>query len=87
MNAAKFISNFSLPPAVSRPPPATQRLSPTSPQQPSHSSDRLLPTSSPPLSPSDGPASYSHKPTSSHLRAKFQGRRSYSEVRLERFLV
>eukprot|EP00064_Thunnus_orientalis_P007949 superscaffoldBa00000915_g7971 len=65
---------------VSRPPLAPQRLSPTSPQRPSLSPDRLLPTPSPPLSPSDGPASYSHQLTSSRLRAKFQGRRSYSEV-------
>ncbi|XP_068435616.1 TANK-binding kinase 1-binding protein 1-like isoform X2 [Clinocottus analis] len=63
---------------ASRPTPAPQRLSPTSPQRPS--SDRLLPTASPPLSPSGGPASYSHQPTCSRLRAKFQGRRSYSEV-------
>ncbi|KAM7386176.1 hypothetical protein PAMA_009017 [Pampus argenteus] len=66
--------------SVSRPPPAPQRLSPTSPQRPSLSPDRLLPTRSPPLSLSDGPASYSHQLTSSRLRAKFQGRRSYSEV-------
>ncbi|KAI3360337.1 hypothetical protein L3Q82_014646, partial [Scortum barcoo] len=65
---------------VSRPPPAPQRLSPTSPQRPSLSPDRLLPTPSPPLSQSDGPASSSHQPSSSRLRAKFQGRRSYSEV-------
>ncbi|TKS92324.1 TANK-binding kinase 1-binding protein 1 [Collichthys lucidus] len=65
---------------VSHPPPAPQRLSPTSPQRPPLSPDRLLPTTSPPLSPSGGPASYSHQPTSSRLRAKFQGRRSYSEV-------
>ncbi|TMS14870.1 TANK-binding kinase 1-binding protein 1 [Larimichthys crocea] len=65
---------------VSHPPPAPQRLSPTSPQRPPLSPDRLLPTASPPLSPSGGPASYSHQPTSSRLRAKFQGRRSYSEV-------
>ncbi|XP_034395852.1 TANK-binding kinase 1-binding protein 1-like [Cyclopterus lumpus] len=63
---------------VSRPAPAPQRLSPTSTQRPSL--DRLLPTHSPPLSPSGGPASYSHQPTCSRLRAKFQGRRSYSEV-------
>lgn len=75
--------SFSLLPQVSRPPPAPQRLSPTSPQRPSLSPDRLLPTTSPPLSPNDGPASYSHQPTSSRLRAKFQGRRSYSEVRLD----
>ncbi|XP_028268026.1 TANK-binding kinase 1-binding protein 1-like [Parambassis ranga] len=66
--------------SFSRPPPPPQRLSPTSPQRPSLSPDRLLPTPSPPLSPNDGPASYSHQPTSSRLRAKFQGRRSYSEV-------
>ncbi|KAF7646723.1 hypothetical protein LDENG_00183540, partial [Lucifuga dentata] len=65
---------------VSRPPPAPQHLSPTSPQRPSLSSDRLLPNPSPPLSPNNGPTSYSHQPTSSRLRAKFQGRRSYSEV-------
>lgn len=39
-----------------------------------------MPTPSPPLSLCDGPASYSQQPTSSRLRAKFQGRRSYSEV-------
>ncbi|XP_044038614.1 TANK-binding kinase 1-binding protein 1-like isoform X3 [Siniperca chuatsi] len=66
--------------AGSRPPPAPQLLSPTSPQRPSLTPERILPTPSPPLSPSDGPASYSHQPTSSRLRAKFQGRRSYSEV-------
>nr|XP_046272425.1 TANK-binding kinase 1-binding protein 1-like isoform X1 [Scatophagus argus] len=65
---------------ISRPPPAPQRLSPTSPRRSSLSPDRLLPATSPPLSPNDGPASYSHQPTSSRLRAKFQGRRSYSEV-------
>ncbi|CAK6980928.1 TANK-binding kinase 1-binding protein 1-like [Scomber scombrus] len=65
---------------VSRPPLAPQRLSPTSPQRPSLSPDRLLPTPSPPLSPNNGPASYSHQLSSSRLRAKFQGRRSYSEV-------
>ncbi|XP_071357522.1 TANK-binding kinase 1-binding protein 1-like isoform X2 [Trachinotus anak] len=65
---------------VSRPPPGPQHLSPPSPQCPSLSPDRLLPTPSPPLSLCDGPASYSHQPTSSRLRAKFQGRRSYSEV-------
>ncbi|KAM4598584.1 TANK-binding kinase 1-binding protein 1-like [Polymixia lowei] len=65
---------------VSRPSPAPQRLSPTSPQRPSLSPDRLLPSPPSPLSPSSGPASYSHRPTSSRLRAKFQGRRSYSEV-------
>ncbi|XP_056143540.1 TANK-binding kinase 1-binding protein 1-like [Lampris incognitus] len=49
---------------------------------PSLTPDRLFPSPSPPASPVDGPtsASYSHRPTSSRLRAKFQGRRSYSEV-------
>ncbi|XP_029945552.1 TANK-binding kinase 1-binding protein 1-like [Salarias fasciatus] len=65
---------------VPRSPTTPQRLSPTSPQHPSLSPDRLLPSPSPPLSPNNGPASYSHQPTSSRLRAKFQGRRSYSEV-------
>ncbi|XP_039681479.1 TANK-binding kinase 1-binding protein 1-like isoform X1 [Perca fluviatilis] len=65
---------------VSRLTATPQHLSPTSSQRPSLSPDRLLPTPSPPLSPSDGPASYSHQPTCSRLRAKFQGRRSYSEV-------
>ncbi|CAG01634.1 unnamed protein product, partial [Tetraodon nigroviridis] len=66
---------------VPRSHPAPQRLSPTSSQRTSLSPDRLLPAASPPLSPSSaGPASYSHQPTSSRLRAKFQGRRSYSEV-------
>ncbi|XP_078141073.1 TANK-binding kinase 1-binding protein 1-like [Centroberyx gerrardi] len=65
---------------VSRSPLGPQRLSPTSPQRPSLSPERLLPSPSPPISPSDGLASYSHRPTSSRLRAKFQGRRSYSEV-------
>lgn len=60
--------------------PAPQRLSPNSSQRASLSPDRLLPSTSPPLSPNAGPASYSHQPTSSRLRAKFQGRRSYSEV-------
>lgn len=69
-------------PPVPRPPPVPQRLSPTASQCASLSPDRLLPTTSPPLTPlSDGPASYSNQPTSSRLRAKFQGRRSYSEVR------
>ncbi|XP_053707764.1 TANK-binding kinase 1-binding protein 1-like isoform X2 [Synchiropus splendidus] len=68
---------------VSNSPPAPQRLSPTSPNHLRHhplSSERLLSSLSPPLSPNTGPASYSHQPTSSLLRAKFQGRRSYSEV-------
>nr|XP_040046174.1 TANK-binding kinase 1-binding protein 1-like isoform X1 [Gasterosteus aculeatus aculeatus] len=65
---------------VARPTPAPQHLSPTSTQRPSLSPDRLFPTPSPPLSPSGSPASYSHQPTCSRLRATFQGRRSYSEV-------
>ncbi|XP_051905618.1 TANK-binding kinase 1-binding protein 1-like [Hippocampus zosterae] len=61
-----------------RPPSAPQRLSPTSPQCTSLTPERLLPSSPPTLH--NGPASYSLQPTSSNLRAKFQGRRSYSEV-------
>ncbi|XP_053300307.1 TANK-binding kinase 1-binding protein 1 [Pleuronectes platessa] len=64
----------------SRPPATPQRLSPTSPQRPSLSPERRLPTPSPPLSLCDSPASHFQQPTSSRLRAKFQGRRSYSEV-------
>lgn len=71
---------FFLSAPVPRAHPAPQRLSPTSSQRASLSPDRLLPATSPPLSPNAGPASYSHQPTSSRLRAKFQGRRSYSEV-------
>ncbi|XP_049602146.1 TANK-binding kinase 1-binding protein 1 isoform X1 [Syngnathus scovelli] len=63
---------------VCRPPSAPQRFSPTSPQGTSLTPERLLPSSPPPLH--NGPASYSHQPSSSNLRAKFQGRRSYSEV-------
>ena len=74
------ILSFSLNPSGSRPPTTPQHLSPTSPQRPSLSPERLLPTPSPPLSLCDSPASYSQQPTSSRLRAKFQGRRSYSEV-------
>lgn len=73
-------SVFPLYAPVPRPHPAPQRLSPTSSQRASLSPDRLLPAASPPLSPNAGPASYSHQPSSSRLRAKFQGRRSYSEV-------
>ncbi|XP_035603061.1 TANK-binding kinase 1-binding protein 1-like [Oncorhynchus keta] len=73
--------------------PAPQRRSPAS-QRPSpdrlHSSPPLSP-SSPPSGPAsysptglsyspNGPASYSCRPTSQRLRARFQGRRSYSEV-------
>lgn len=61
---------------------APQHLSPTSSQRASHSPDRLLPTPLSPMSSTEGPTSYSHQQTSSRLRAKFQGRRSYSEVRL-----
>ncbi|XP_021413229.2 TANK-binding kinase 1-binding protein 1 isoform X2 [Oncorhynchus mykiss] len=73
--------------------PAPQRRSPAS-QRPSP--DRLHPSpplspSSPPSGPASysptglsysptGPASYSCRPTSQRLRARFQGRRSYSEV-------
>ncbi|XP_070305699.1 TANK-binding kinase 1-binding protein 1 [Salvelinus sp. IW2-2015] len=75
--------------------PAPQRRSPAS-QRPSpdrlhpHPSPPLSP-SSPPSGPASysptgltysptGPASYSCRPTSQRLRARFQGRRSYSEV-------
>ncbi|XP_077391841.1 TANK-binding kinase 1-binding protein 1-like isoform X2 [Festucalex cinctus] len=64
--------------SICRPPSAPQRLSPPSPQCTSLTPERLLPSPPPPLH--NGPASYSHQPTSSNLRAKFQGRRSYSEV-------
>ncbi|XP_057673334.1 TANK-binding kinase 1-binding protein 1-like isoform X2 [Corythoichthys intestinalis] len=64
--------------AICRPPSAPQRFSPTSPQSTSLNPERLLASPPPPLH--NGPASYSHHPTSSNLRAKFQGRRSYSEV-------
>ncbi|XP_049416174.1 TANK-binding kinase 1-binding protein 1-like isoform X3 [Epinephelus fuscoguttatus] len=77
---SELLRHVSQEPPVSRPSPAPQRLSPTSPQHPSLSPDRLLPNPSPPLSPNNGPASYSQQPTCSRLRAKFQGRRSYSEV-------
>ncbi|XP_056257531.1 TANK-binding kinase 1-binding protein 1-like isoform X2 [Seriola aureovittata] len=63
---------------VSRPTTAPHRLSTTSPKCPSFSPDKFLPTPSPSLSLCDG--SNCHQPTSSRLRAKFQGRRSYSEV-------
>ncbi|XP_061703114.1 TANK-binding kinase 1-binding protein 1-like isoform X2 [Syngnathoides biaculeatus] len=53
-------------------------LSSTPPQCFSLSPERLLPSPQLPLH--YGPASYSHQQTSSNLRAKFQGRRSYSEV-------
>ncbi|KAI4821739.1 hypothetical protein KUCAC02_007324 [Chaenocephalus aceratus] len=64
---------------LNRPSPAPQRLSPTSPQRP-HSP---LTGSTPPLPsslPIRRPRLLLHQPTCSRLRAKFQGRRSYSEV-------
>ncbi|XP_067089561.1 TANK-binding kinase 1-binding protein 1-like [Osmerus mordax] len=71
------VSQEQIPPVL-RHSPAPQRRSPTS-QRPSP--DRLRPSPSPPLSPnSTGPASYSCRPASHRLRARFQGRRSYSEV-------
>ncbi|XP_061557301.1 TANK-binding kinase 1-binding protein 1-like isoform X2 [Phycodurus eques] len=63
---------------ICHPPSAPQCLSPTPPQCSSLILERLLP--SPPLPLQNGPASYSHQQTSRNLRAKFQGRRSYSEV-------
>lgn len=83
--ASRFSILCSFLPPVSRPTPPPQHLSPTSSKRSSLSSDRLLPGASPPLSPVGGPASYSQQPSSSRLRARFQGRRSYSEVRLRRF--
>ncbi|KAM8837637.1 TANK-binding kinase 1-binding protein 1 [Spinachia spinachia] len=78
-------------PASQRHSPISQRHSPIPP--PSHHSpipqrrspvpQRLSPDThrrSPLLDVSDGPASYSCRPPSQHLRASFQGRRSYSEV-------
>ncbi|XP_030649906.1 TANK-binding kinase 1-binding protein 1-like [Chanos chanos] len=62
-------------PTVPRHSPAPQRRSPSSPRP---SPDRLRPSS--PLSPPSGPASYSSRPSSHRLRARFQGRRSYSEM-------
>uniref|UniRef100_A0A8C9QRC0 TBK1 binding protein 1 n=1 Tax=Scleropages formosus TaxID=113540 RepID=A0A8C9QRC0_SCLFO len=62
--------------------PIPQRHSPV-PQRRSPVLQRLSPDihrRSPHAEPSDGPASYSCRPTSHHLRASFQGRRSYSEV-------
>ncbi|XP_076007768.1 TANK-binding kinase 1-binding protein 1 [Genypterus blacodes] len=70
--------------------PIPQRHSPA-PPQPHHSPIqqrrspvlRLSPDMhrrSPLLDVNDGPASYSCRPPSQHLRASFQGRRSYSEV-------
>ncbi|MFT7796352.1 TANK-binding kinase 1-binding protein 1 [Arapaima gigas] len=62
--------------------PIPQRHSPV-PQRRSPVLQRLSPDihrRSPQAEPNDGPASYSCRPTSHHLRASFQGRRSYSEV-------
>ncbi|XP_037319457.2 TANK-binding kinase 1-binding protein 1 isoform X2 [Pungitius pungitius] len=55
--------------------PAPQRRSPV-PQRLSPDTHRRSPL----LDVGDGPASYSCRPPSQHLRASFQGRRSYSEV-------
>ncbi|XP_028674540.1 TANK-binding kinase 1-binding protein 1 [Erpetoichthys calabaricus] len=55
-------------PVPQRRSPVPQRLSPDIHQR------SLVPDSS------DGPASYAARPSSQHLRATFQGRRSYSEV-------
>ncbi|XP_066554941.1 TANK-binding kinase 1-binding protein 1 isoform X2 [Amia ocellicauda] len=62
--------------------PSPQRHSPA-PQRRSPVPQRLSPDvhrRSPLPEMSDGPASYSSRPPSHHLRASFQGRRSYSEV-------
>ncbi|XP_071266425.1 TANK-binding kinase 1-binding protein 1-like [Salvelinus alpinus] len=72
--------------------PIPQRHSPVPPQhhspiaqcrspvlQPQHLSPDMH-RRSPLLDVNDGPASYSCRPASHHLRASFQGRRSYSEV-------
>ncbi|XP_019902498.2 TANK-binding kinase 1-binding protein 1 isoform X2 [Esox lucius] len=72
--------------------PVPQRRSPVPPQQPSPIAQRRSPVlqpqrlspdvhrRSPLLDVNSGPASYSCRPASQHLRASFQGRRSYSEV-------
>ncbi|XP_056153165.1 TANK-binding kinase 1-binding protein 1 [Lampris incognitus] len=70
--------------------PIPQRHSPVPPLHHSPISQRRSPViqrlspdmhrRSPLLDISDGPASYSSRPPSHHLRASFQGRRSYSEV-------
>lgn len=78
-------------PVSNRHSPISQRHSPVPP--PSHHSpiqqrrspvlQRLSPDMhrrSPLLDVNNGPASYSCRPPSQHLRASFQGRRSYSEV-------
>ncbi|KAM9773449.1 TANK-binding kinase 1-binding protein 1 isoform X1 [Syngnathus typhle] len=81
-------------PGSQRHSPISQRHSPVAPQPPAHHSpiqqrrspvlQRLSPDThrrSPLLDVGEaGPASYSCRPASQHLRASFQGRRSYSEV-------
>ncbi|MGH0168186.1 UNVERIFIED_CONTAM: hypothetical protein FKN15_006286 [Acipenser sinensis] len=67
---------------VQRHSPVPQRHSPA-PQRRSPVPQRLSPDvhrRSPLSDSNDGPASYTGRPTSHHLRASFQGRRSYSEV-------
>ncbi|XP_033913232.3 TANK-binding kinase 1-binding protein 1-like [Acipenser ruthenus] len=67
---------------VQRHSPVPQRHSPA-PQRRSPVPQRLSPDvhrRSPLPDSNDGPASYTGRPTSHHLRASFQGRRSYSEV-------
>ncbi|KAJ8365095.1 hypothetical protein SKAU_G00139260 [Synaphobranchus kaupii] len=69
-------------PVPQRHSPIPQRHSPV-PQRRSPVLQRLSPDMhrrSPLPELSDGPASYSCRPASHHLRASFQGRRSYSEV-------
>ncbi|XP_061088248.1 TANK-binding kinase 1-binding protein 1 [Conger conger] len=69
-------------PVPQRHSPIPQRHSPV-PQRRSPVPQRLSPDMhrrSPLPETSDGPASYSCRPASHHLRASFQGRRSYSEV-------
>nr|XP_015217757.1 PREDICTED: TANK-binding kinase 1-binding protein 1 [Lepisosteus oculatus] len=69
-------------PVPQRHSPVPQRHSPA-PQRRSPVLQRLSPDvhrRSPLPEISDGPASYSCRPASHHLRASFQGRRSYSEV-------
>ncbi|XP_064807140.1 TANK-binding kinase 1-binding protein 1-like [Oncorhynchus masou masou] len=79
-------------PVPQRHSPIPQRHSPIPPQhhspiaqcrspvlQPQHLSPDMH-RRSPLLDVNDGPASYSCRPASHHLRASFQGRRSYSEV-------
>ncbi|XP_067101536.1 LOW QUALITY PROTEIN: TANK-binding kinase 1-binding protein 1 [Osmerus mordax] len=77
-------------PVSQRHSPIPQRHSPVPPLHHSPLSQRRSPVlqrlspdmhrRSPLLDVNDGPASYSSRPPSHHLRASFQGRRSYSEV-------